>query len=256
MENKSETKTIVKSIRMLEGVLKTTPSATQRGRVKKEIDLLRQKLAEMYPGEDIKAVEEAVEHDFLRGFVAEVRDFSGYETLKHVDIQPFSNFKDDQEINEAASILVYFEERIWGAISDQHTKLDFSNSGERDTLYRKLDQCTRALKIFCQTIEDIGKSKSTDYVSQLNLMRVKQGRLFLYDIHDFFKGVQKFLTSLISESDFGGSMLLNPADPIVYADYEKYTTFQGTTVINALKFMKIFVTEALDVIKVPEIKKG
>jgi hypothetical protein len=93
-------------------------------------------------------------------------------------------------------------------------------------------------------------------VSQLNLMRVKQARLFLYDIHDFFKGVQKFLTNLISESDIGGSMILNPGDPIEYADYEKYATFQGTTVIDALKFMKKFVGEALEVIKVPEIKKA
>lgn len=241
---------------MLESVLRTSSSATQRGRVKKDIEQLRQKLGELYPGEDLQAVENAVGADLLGENVEEVKDFSSYETLKHVEIESFSTYRDDRETNEAASIMIYFEERIWGVISDQHTKLDFSNSGERDTLFRKLDQCTRSFKIFRQTIEDINKTKSNDYVSQLNLMRVKQGRLFLYDIHDFFKSVQKFLTNLISESEFGGSMILNPGDAIEYADYEKYATFQGTTVINALKFMKQFVTEALEVIRVPEIKKA
>ncbi len=256
MDTANETKTIVKTIRTLEGVLRTTPSATQRARVKKELDQLRQRLGELYPGEDLQAVEQAVGADMLGEAVEAPKDFSNYETLKHVEIQQFSSYKDDRETNEAASIMIYFEERIWGVISDQHTKLDFSTSGERDTLYRKLDQCTRSLKIFRQTMDDIAKSKSNDHVNQLNLMRVKQARLFLYDTHDFFKGAQKFLTNLISESDFGGSMILNPEDPIVYADYEKYATFQGTTVINALKFMKKFVSEALEVIKVPEIKKA
>ncbi len=179
-----------------------------------------------------------------------------FETLNDVEIQQFSSYRDDVEINEAASIMEYFEERIWGVISDQHTKLDFSNSGERDTLNRKLDQCNRSFKIFRQTIDDITKTKSNEHLTQLNFMRVKQGRLFLYDIHDFFKGVSKFLTGLISESDFGGSMILNPDEPVVYADYEKYSTFQGATVINSLKYAKKFVSEALDVIKVPEIKKS
>jgi hypothetical protein len=255
MDIKSETKSIVKTIRMLEGVLKTTPNAVQRGRVKKEIDQLRKKLSDMYPGEDIKAVEDAVERDFLAQPIETPKDFSEFETLKAVEIQHFSPYKDDREINEAASLIVYFEERLWGAISDQHTKLDFSNASERDTLYRKLDQCVRSFKIFRQTLDDLEKTKSGEYVSQLNLMRAKQARVLLFDIHDFFKSVNKFLTNLISETEYGGAMILNPNETMVYADYEKYATFQGMTVLAALKYMKQFVGEALQVIRVPEIKK-
>ncbi len=256
MDIKSETKSIVKTIRMLEGVLKTTPNAVQRGRVKREIDQLRKKLAELYPGEDIQAIEESVERDFLARPIEEPKDFSEFETLKNIEIQQFSPYKDDREINEAASILMYFEEKLWGGISDQHTKLDFSNASERDTLYRKLDQCDRSFKIFRQTLEDIEKTKSGEYVSQLNLMRAKQARVLLFDIHDFFKSVNKFLTHLISETEYGGSMILNPNEMMVYADYEKYSTFQGKTVLASLKYLKQFAAEALQVIKVPEIKKA
>ncbi|MCX7678741.1 MAG: hypothetical protein N2316_05930 [Spirochaetes bacterium] len=256
MDIKSETITIVKTIRMLEGVYKTSPNATQRARVKKELDQLRKKLAELYPGEDIKAIEEAFERDFLAKPIETQRDFSEFETLRDVEIQNFSPYRDDREINEAASLLVYFQERIWGAISDQHTKLDYSNANERDALYRKLDQCNRSFKIYLQTIEDIEKAKSGEYLSQLNIIRSKQARILLFDIHDFFKSVSKFLTNVISETEYGGSMILNPQELMVYAEYEKYATFQGKTVLFALKYMKQFVSEALQVIKVPEIKKS
>ncbi len=76
MDNKSETKNIVKSIRMLDGVLRTTPSATQRARVKKEIDNLRKKLGEMYPGEDVQSIEDAIAADFLTVNQEVARDFS------------------------------------------------------------------------------------------------------------------------------------------------------------------------------------
>ncbi len=257
MELKNETKQIVRSIKMLEGVYKSSPDPRQRARVKKDLDNLRKRLQELYPDDDVKEVEKAVSADFIEA--AEpgnaARDFSRYETLREIVIEKISPYKDDQEVNEAASIMRYFEERIWGVISDQHTKLDFSNSAERDSLYRKLDQCGRSFKIFCQTIEDIDKTKSSEYISQLNMMRIKQGRVFLYDISEFFKNAKNFVTGLISESDFGGVMITNPDEKIVYADYENYKTYEGWTVIDALKHMKKFMNEALEVIRVPDIKK-
>lgn len=257
MDLKAETKGIVKSIRMLEGVLKSSPDPKQRGRVKKEIDTLRDRLAAMYPDDDPAAVEEAIVRDFIEPLNGEVhvRDFSNLEFLKDVVIEKISSYRDDQEVNEAGSIMKYFEERIWGVISDQHTKLDFSNAGERDTLYRKLDQCSRSFKIFCQTIEDIEKTKSSEYISQLNMMRVKQARVFLYDISEFFKNARDFITAIVSESEFGGSIITNPDELVEYADYEKYKTFDGWKVVDALKYMKNFLNDALRVIKVPDIKK-
>jgi Holliday junction resolvase RusA-like endonuclease len=49
MELKNETKQIVRSIKMLEGVYKSSPDARQRARVKKDLDNLRKRLQELYP---------------------------------------------------------------------------------------------------------------------------------------------------------------------------------------------------------------
>lgn len=255
MEEKIEkSKQIVKSIKLLEGVLKTSPNAAQRSRVKKDIESLRNMLKDMYPDADLRGLEDAIYSDSMTLPEKRESTFETLESLREVEVEVVSPYRDDMEINEAAGIMKYFEDRIWGVISDQHLKLDFSNSGERDTLYRKLDECNRAFKMFCQTIEDIDKTKSSEYLSQLQLMRIRQGRLFLFDLYEFFKSARNFISNLISDSDFGGTMILNPEEKVVYADYEKYRMFEGINALDAMKYMKKFISEALEVINVPEIK--
>jgi hypothetical protein len=257
MDDKNEkARQIVKSIKMLEGVLKSTPNATQRSRVRKDLGKMRNMLGDMFPGENISAIEETISSEPFEDDIKTAEEgTSVYETLKEINIETISTYKDDAEVNQALSIMRFFEERIWGVIADQHTKLDFSNAGERDTLYRKLDQCSRAYKIFCQTIEDIEKSKSTEYSSQLQQMRQKQGRLFLFDFSEFLKSAKDFISNLIADSEFGGTMIVNPTDKITYADYEVYKTFSGWSVLDALKYIKKFVMEALDIVKMPSIRK-
>lgn len=170
---------IVKSIKLLESVLKTTSDNLQKTRVKRDINNLRSMLRELYPDSDLRDVENAVYADIMSMPPKEGVSVKNYKHLKNIIVEIFSSYKEDMETNEAASIMKFFQEKIWVAISDQHTKLDFSNSSERDNLYRKLDECNRAFKTFCQTIEDIEKVRSAEYLNQLHLMRVRHGRLFL-----------------------------------------------------------------------------
>ncbi len=255
-DKKEKSEEIVKSIRLLESVLKSSKDNNQKARVQGEISKLRGILQEMYPDTEIKDLEDAIFSDVMtikKGVEVTLRD---YEFLKDIEIEAVSAYKEDKEINEVSSIMRYFEERIWVAISDQHTKLDFSNSSERDTLYRKLDECNRAFKSFCQTIEDLEKSRSSEYLSQLNLMRVRHGRLFLFDIYNFFKSVKDFIADLLSSYELGGNMIMNPDDIIEYADYEKYHTFENQTVLDVLLYTKKFVDEALNYINVPDLKQA
>jgi hypothetical protein len=90
----------------------------------------------------------------------------------------------------------------------------------------------------------------------LTQMRIKQARIFLFELNEFFKAAKALLTSLISDAEFGGTMVLNPEDKIEYAQYEEIHFFEGKTVLEALKYMKDFLGEALQVINVPEIKKA
>lgn len=254
-EKRKKARQIVKSIKALEGVLKTSRDPSQRSRVKKDIDSLRNMLKEMYPDVSVEELEDAIATDDLLAEPSREQMLSGYKYIKIVPIEKISSYRDDEEINIAASIMKYFEDRIWGVISDQHSKLDFSNSAERDALYRKLDECNRAFKIYYQTLDDLERTRSGEYVNQLNLMRVKQGRIFLIEIHGFFAAVNEFISEIIADSEFGGTMVLNSDEIIVYSDYEKYRTFDGWNVVDALKYMKGFVEEALDVIVVPDIRK-
>jgi hypothetical protein len=255
MEDKTKkSEEIVKSIKLLESVLKTSIDGIQKARVKKDLKDLREKLKELYPGSDLKEIENAIYANVMAMPQMDSKSFKQYKHLKNINIEIYSNYKEDIETNEAASVMKFFEERIWVVISDQHTKLDFSNSGERDTLYRKLDECNRAFKTFCQTIDDIDRIRSSEYINQLNMMRIRHGRLFLFEIHQFFKSVRQFIVNLIANQEAGGNLITNPDELIKYADYEEYTTYENWTVINALKNMLEFVEEALDLINIPNIK--
>jgi len=254
-EKEEKAKQIVRSLRALEGVLKTTPDAKQRERVKKDLKSLRDKLQELYPDVDIDELIEAIITDDLIVTPNGEAELESLEYLKNVEIEKISNFKDDKEINIAASILKHFSEKIWGVIADQYTKLDYSNSLERDALYRKLDECQRALKIFQQTVDDIEKANTSAHISQLNLMRMRQGRLFLMDLFSFFKDVNDFITKILADTEFGGTMVLNADDRITYARYDMYKTFEGLTVKEALRYLKGFVQEVLQIIKVPDKTK-
>ncbi len=253
-EKKEKARKIVKSIKLLEGVLKSTSDAAQKTRVKKDAENLRKMLQDMYPGTDLQALEDAIFSDSMVLSHSEKQNMSSMETLSSIEIEKISPFKNDEEINLAAGIMIYFEERVWGAISEAHTKLDFSNSGVRDSLYRKLDQCNRSLKMFTQTVADIERAKSPEYGSQLQMMRVKQGRVFLYDLRDFLNDAKVFISGLVADAEFGGSTILNPDEKVIYADYEKYRMFENWSVIDSIRYMKKFVTEVLDILNVPDLK--
>ena len=254
-KNKEKSAEIVKSIRLLESVLKTTTDKNQKLRVTRELSKLREMLQELYPDSDLKELEDAIFSDLMAIQKEEEISLKDYEHLKDVEVEIISPHKEDKEINEVASLMKHFEEKIWTALTDQHIKLDFSNSSERDTLHRKLDECNRAFKTFCQTIEDIEKSRSSEYLSQLHLMRIRHGRLFLFEIYYFFKSLRKFISDLLSNLEIGGNMIMNPDDIIEYADYEEHRIFDNQSVIDVLSFADKFIEEVLEFINVPDIKQ-
>jgi len=253
-EKKEKANRIVKSIKQLEGVLKTTPNQDQRERVKKAVDKLRKTLKAMYPDVNLSELEDTIFSELMALPKSRTKNIKDYECLKDIEINNITPYKDDVEINDAASIMKYYEDKIWGVLSDQHTKLDYSNSNDRDTLYRKLDGCERALKVYCQTIEDLGKAMSSEFNSQLQMMRVRQGRLFLFEIHEFFSGAENFVSNIISNSEFGGTMILNHDEEIKSEEYENDTLFEGWKVLDSLKYMKKFLNESLSYINFPELK--
>ncbi len=86
-------------------------------------------------------------------------------------------------------------------------------------------------------------------------MRTRQGRLFLIDLFAFFKDVNDFITKILADLEFNGTMVLNADDIITYAKYDVYKTFEGLAVKEALRHLKAFVKEVLIIIKVPDKTK-
>ncbi len=112
-EREEKAKQIVRSLRALEGVLKTTPDAKQRERVKKDLKSLRDKLQELYPDVDLDELIEAILTDELIVNPTGKSELESLEYLKNVEIEKISNFKDDNEINIAASIFkAFFRENM------------------------------------------------------------------------------------------------------------------------------------------------
>ena len=255
-EKKEKSAEIVRSIKVLESVLRSAIDANRKARVKKDIDKLKMMLQEMYPDSNLKELEDAIYSDIMAIKENKELGLKDFEYLKNVQLEMISPHKEDREINEVISLLKHFQERIWVSLSDQHLKLDFSNSSERDTLNRKLDECIRALKTFSQTIEDIEKSRASEYLSQLQLMRVRHGRLLLFDVYYFFKAAKKFVSGLISNYEIGGNMILNPDDLIEYEDYEKYSTFKNKNVLDVLHYCDKFIDSILEYVNVPDIKQA
>ena len=134
------------SIKLLEGVLKTSPDSAQRTRVKKEIDDLRDMLQKMYPEANLADLEDAIYSDTMVRVHSGEKQLSRYETLRNIQIETISHAKGDEEINIAAGIMKYFR-KIWGIIADQHTKLDFSPG--HTGLYRNLDHAEDRRKCLC-----------------------------------------------------------------------------------------------------------
>lgn len=254
-ENQKKSEELVKTIKLLESVFKSSRNEIKKAQIKRDINKLRAQLKEMYPDTDLKDLENAIYSNLMARPVKEEKPIKNYKHLKDITIELVSAHKEDSEINEAASIMKYFQERIWIVISDQHVKLDYTNASERDTLYRKLDECNKAFKTFCQTLEDIERTRSSEYLNQLHLMRVRHGRLFLFEIHQFFKSVKKFISNLVTNYESGGNMILNPDDIIHYAEYEEYSTYENWSVFNALTNMQEFVDEALELINIPNLKQ-
>ncbi len=253
-KNKKKSVEIVKSIRLLDSVLRTTKDSGQKTRVKRELSRLRKMLEEMYPDSNPKELEDAIISEIMTIQQEKELTVKDFDQLKDITIEVISSYKEDREINEVTSILRFFEERIWVSVADTYVKLDFSNSGDRDTINRKMDECERAIKTFIQTIEDLEKTKSSEYMSQLHLMRVRHGRLLLFEVYYLFKSVKNFVSELIANYEIGGNMILNAEDIIEYAEYELHTTYEEQRVVDVLINIEKFVDDVLGFVNVPDIK--
>lgn len=255
-ESREKAKKAIKSLRMLEGVQKASRDAAQRARVKSEIEALKKMLREMYPGTDIETLKESLGAEDRENAPSGGRRQDDFNTLRGVVLEPISSHKSDTDINIAAGIMKHLEEKLWGVIADQHTKLDFSNAGIRDVLYRKLDQCGRALKMFMQTLDDIERTKSSDYGVQLQAMRTKQGRVFLVDFGDFLGSAKEFLSDIVADAESGGNMITNKDGTVSYASYETYRFFEGWNVLDAVRYLNTFIAEAIDYLNIPDLRNN
>lgn len=172
--------------------------------------------------------------------------------MNKIKIEKASPSSDNHEINLISSIIKEFENRYWNILSDRHTKMDFTNSAERDTFFTKLEELKRNVKLVVEYIEDSLSSQSQDYASKMRSMRVKQERILLVEFHNFFQEIKAFLANLIEDMDRNGNIVLNPNDRLEFTRLDDVPIFfRGKTTKDAIRILFDFVTEMESSIKLP-----
>ena len=105
-EREEKARQIVRSIRALEGVFKTSPDPKQRERVKNDLKALKGKLSELYPDVDLNELIEAIVTDDLVAPVADKSLLEAFEYLKDIEIFMKKLEKNINEMNNKTNAYV------------------------------------------------------------------------------------------------------------------------------------------------------
>ncbi len=255
-----EIEKLLKYIKQMEGIIRTSPNKEQVERVKKEIQKHKDKLSSIVPG--IKGNQTADDIRAALGFTTLSENEgpgafipAGADILAKFPVQKASPHSSDAEVNFVSTILTTIQKEYWPAISDLHCKMDFSHTAERDLLRTQLDNALRNLKVLAETIEEYSQAEKQDFRDQLLKMKNKQTRIFLYETNQILKKIRDFLRDLIQDIKNGGNPILNKNDAIHFnSRFEEATALEGVRVGDALIEFDMYATQAVERINLPELK--
>jgi len=259
---KIEADKLIKYIKQMEGIIRTSPNKEQVERVKKEIRKYRDKLGALVPGlnvelnsDQIRAELKMQDMEATPQPAARTPAPTASDMLSKFPIQKASPHSSDNDVNFVATVLTIVQKEYWPAISEQHCKLDFSNSAERDTIRNQLDNSMRNLKVLAETIEEYSMAEKQDFREQLLKMKNKQTRIFLYETNQTLKKIRDFLKKLMSDVKSGGNSIINKTDVLKFnPKFEEATVLEGAPIVEALVQFEMYASQAVERINLPELK--
>ncbi len=250
-EQKNEVLKLKKIAKQYEGIIRTSRSADQQLRAKKDLKKVLDQIELIAPGglaDSVQANDGAASIKKDAGSImAETNILRRYPAIK---IHPII---EDTDINLLHTILHIWETEYSITVGDSHIKLDFSSSMERDTHFGMLENIKRQRKILIESIDDFSRATREDVKAQLREMKsrysrhfLKEGYMFLKSLHDFWRKVSESVTH-------GTGDCLNPEDTIDFDPrFEISNRFEGWKVIDFIKDTSTFLSESVSVINVPE----
>ncbi len=258
-DQKVEIEKLLKYVRQMEGIIRTSPSAEQKERVTKQLQQYREKLAAVTGGRadklNLSEIESAI------GAVPGPKSNAApsgktYNILDKYPVQQASKNSSDSDLNLMATMLAVVQREYWPVLTDMHTKLDFSFSSERDTVRTKLENAQRSLGVLIETIDEYAGAEKQDFREQLLKMKNKQTRLFLIEMNELFKTMREFLTRINQDLSSGGGVVTNKKDVLKFNPrFEEATVLEGQPLSEGLREFESFCVAAIERLNLPNFKK-
>lgn len=256
----SEIEKVLKYIRQMEGIIRTSPSPEQKERVKKELKKYTDRLVQLVPSVNPQRINiEGLMKDLGIGEQGGGAGGAGpsgegnLDMIGRMPVEKASPHSQDPDVNFLSTVLKLIHSEYWPAISDQHAKLDFSHGAERDAIRAQLENSMRNLRVLCETIEEYSMAEKQDFREQLMKMKNKQTRVFLFEANETFKKVREFLRKVNENS---AVVILNGEEPIHFnSRFESATILEGRTVTQAVQEFELFLSQCIAKLNLPEFKQ-
>ncbi|MBX7057249.1 MAG: hypothetical protein K1X75_04240 [Leptospirales bacterium] len=264
-EQKEEAEKLLRYLKQMEGIIRTTPNAEQKARVSREMQRYREKLGGFLAGRDVSRFTA----DQLRGELGlgdsesaapiatspAGRSVTDYSILQKFPVQKASPNSTDPDINLLATLWHTINDEYWPALSELHCKLDFSHSAEREALRAGLENISRNLKVLVETLEEYAGAEKPDFREQLLKMKNRQSRAFIFDSNEALKKLRDFLSKLNDDIAERGGIVINKTDRLKFnSRFEKATVLENRTLAEGLQEFLQFTVEAIEKLNLPTLK--
>ena len=259
-DQKAEIQKILKFVKNMEGIIRTSPSAEQKSRVQKEMGRYRERIGQIVGRYDAsrKSADEIANDLGLGGgaqLEVERRGGSDFPVLEKYTVQKASPNSSDPDVNFLSTALKVLQKEYWPVISDQHAKLDFSNGQERDSIRNQLDNVIRNMGVLTETIEEYSTAEKQDFREQLLKMKNRQTRSFIFEANEMLRKLREYLAKIVGDMQSGGGSVINRNEGLKFnARYEEATMLEGRTIAEGLVEFHQFVDEAIQFLKLPQMK--
>ena len=173
-----------------------------------------------------------------------------YTYLSLFPIQRLSPHCEDENINFLSTSIHVWDVEFSPSLSDQHIKLDFSMSSERDSHYGIISNLKRQVKTLSDIIEDIHSTVREESKAQLRNMKSRHARQFTTECSSFFQKSSEFWSIVDSDIRIGGNICTNPDDSIYFNERIEVKTFLDQKVVSeAIGITEGYAKEVLDLVK-------
>ncbi len=176
--------------------------------------------------------------------------------LRNISLLKLNQFCDNSEINAIWSYLNFFESEYLGLLSEQNLKLDYGHSYQRDKFYTAFHETLRVLTLYGESLVQIEEASirgNKIYKGRLLSLQSKQYRDLIVKVGQFIHSIKNFIEDIQEAQASDEKVLLDP-NKIINIEGGG-SNLEGITAEAALNDLLEFITEFIEFLKIPEIKR-